>query len=256
MATPAFHGRILASLRSTSERVFALEIGGRRLWVKRPGRDKRKLGHRVQQFVAWVTGIDMLRPTVSRGGTDAVARELGRTERLRRAGLPVPPLAAVGDGYFVTEHTGRTLMDLAETQPPAAIRRLVRSAAELLASIHHQGLCHGRPSLKDLAVDDARVTFLDLEEAPEKVMSVEDACVRDVWLFLISASYLEGTIPGLADNAWQAYRKSAPSALPGRLTTQAQRLRRFAALLSKLLGRRLGRDGVAFVHTVHVIAAP
>lgn len=250
----AFHRRILESLRLTSERVFTLELDGRRLWIKRPGRDKRKLGHRLQLVAAWLTGIEMLRPTVSRGGSDAAALELGRTERLRRAGLPVPTVAAVGDGYFATEHSGRTLMDLVDTRPSTEIFQLVRRAAALLASVHRRGLCLGRPSLKDISVEGPRVTFLDLEEAPETVMSLEDACIRDVWLFLTSASHLERSISGLADDAWQAYRNAAPTALSDRLTAQARRLRRFTELLSKLLGRRLGRDGVAFVHAVDVIA--
>lgn len=247
----------LRALSGQSDSVVAIERNGKRYWVKRPGSDKHKPSHTLLRFVAWLSRIEMLRPTVSRGGQDAMTRELARLERLRGAKFPVPRVAAVGEDFFVTEDNGAVLMNIARTLPEEGRDWLfaqIAQAAGILASMHRQGLCHGRPSLKDIAVKDDRITFLDFEEAPEAVMTVEAACLRDVWLFLSSIGRLERKWPGLCAAAWQGYREKAPEALVRRFEEQALRLDRLSALLLKTGGRWFGRDVLGVLHTIRLVA--
>lgn len=249
--------QIEAALQKKQERVFSVHSDSWIIWVKRPGEDKANAGHHFQRVFAWLTRIEMLRPTVSRGGPDALKREVARLDRLRLAGFPVPDIAAVGDDFFATYDSGEPLMNLGRRLPPAEAEQffdLVRQAATLLGRLHHQGLCHGRPSLKDIAVLDGKLTFLDMEEAPEQVMSMKNACLRDTWHFLASINRLESRWPGLCEAAWLTYKAAAPDALQAALQAQAQRLLPLAGLVSRIGGRRTGRDVQGVLHTIRLLA--
>lgn len=248
----------MGALTQQSDSVFAIERNGQHFWVKRPGEDKHKASHTLLRWIAWLTRIEMLRPTVSRGGREAMARELERLERLRGAKFPVPAVAAVGEDFFVTEDNGVVLMSIARPLPEDGRGWLfaqIGRAAGILASMHRQGLCHGRPSLKDIAVKGDRITFLDFEEAPETVMTAEAACLRDIWLFLSSIGRLERRWPGLCAAAWKAYRAEAPETLVRRFEQQAQRLEKLSTFLLKTGGRWFGRDVLGVLHTVRLVAA-
>ena len=69
------------------------------------------------------------------------------------AGLPVAPILDQGLDYIVTPDVGRTLDTLLcdRSMDRAELQRAFAAAGRALAQLHHNGFCHGRPALRDMA---------------------------------------------------------------------------------------------------------
>ncbi|NKF22332.1 hypothetical protein [Solimonas marina] len=227
-------------------RVFALRLGEGRAWLKLPGRPKWRFWHDLQRLLVMLIPAPMLRPTASRSGGE-LQHEGERIRRFRALALPAPEVLACGDAYLLTADAGPTLSRfLAACDDRTAQRLAVIRAAEALGRIHAAGEYHGRPFFKDIAYNGARVTFLDFEEDPLRVMSLADAQARDLCLFLLSLAkwrLCSGALRGWFVEALRAYlRCRPPPAMVAALRRNLPVLSRVLAPLRPLPRRWIGRD--------------
>lgn len=191
-------------------RVFPLLWAGRRIWIKQAVRPKAKSWHRLQRFVATLTRIPMLRPTVSPGGKAGLASEAETLYALTRAGILVPDLLEVTDGWIAIGDNGAILQtvisDAVKAGDDARVADLIAMAGSALADLHESGFTHGAPLLRNMTIrNDGRIGFIDFEEDPNKRMPLPDAQARDILLFLFSIQRGFKRRPDLLHAGWQAY---------------------------------------------------
>lgn len=144
---PALDTLLARASRPGAPRIEAVELGGRRYWIKRPE-------------------VLSLRWRLQKGDP---ARSFARERRIHRdllaRGAPVPQIIAEADTYIVLPDSGPTLESLLAKAPPEERLRAFHAAGVALAGLHGAGLAHGRPLPRDLCWDGTQITFLDFEGA-------------------------------------------------------------------------------------------
>lgn len=207
-------------LRQPGGRVQRLTWGGRAFWLKRPEARRKSLRWRLQK------GDPLAAFGRERAGL-AAARDLG---------APVPRLLAAGPDYLVLEDAGPTLAALLAEGAPAA-GPAVTEAAAALGRLHARGLAHGRPYLRDLCWDGARVTMIDLESFRPRNGAGRQG--RDAVLFFASLLSAPGGA-ALFPPALAAWRTEAPAAAQRAARRWVAVLRALVPLARPLLRLRRG----------------
>lgn len=178
-------------------RVQRLTWGGRAFWLKRPEAPRKSLRWRLQKG-------DPL---------TAFGRERAGLAALGDLGAPVPRMVAAGPDYLVLEDGGPTLAALlaasVTAEEIAEAARAVAAAGRALGRLHARGLAHGRPYLRDLCWDGARITMIDFESFRPRNGAGRQG--RDAVLFLASLLAQPGGAAQFAP-ALDAWRAEAPAA--------------------------------------------
>lgn len=181
-------GQTLAKNHPDS-RTICGSIEGRKIWIKRPVPPKARIWHSLQKFLASILGKQILRATVSRGGSRSLYLEAERLRAFKGTGFHVPEVISIHDDMLILSDAGEQLRSLIDQTADKERRHYLLVQAILnLASLHKAGLAHGRPYIRDMVWTGEQVGFLDLEENPVIVMDPAVAQARDVWIFLGAAS--------------------------------------------------------------------
>lgn len=220
-----------------------IDYQGQPAWLKRRPHSKRTIWHRLQAFMARALRLPILAATATEGGPKSLMDEANRLKELERKNIPVPQVLAINDDCLITQDVGQQLLCyLHEVDQPEKIN-LLNKAMNTLIALHQAGLCHGRPSLKDMTILADVIYLIDLEENPLNVMTLAEAQARDIWLFLNSAARFCRQDNQLLNDLFELYEVSiAPQTL--------ERLRHLVVTLKpiRILASRikplLGRDGL------------
>lgn len=200
--------QMLLTLQAPHRRVSRVEAAGRAVWLKRAER----LG---------------LRWRLQKGDPQrALVSEWQGLLDLGDRGLPVARLVAAGPGFLATDEAGVSVADLLATTAgqAAGAEAVLMSAGQALATLHAEGVAHGRPALRDICWDGAHARFIDLEQyrpgpaAPARM-------ARDL-LVLLHSVLMQRARPGPETAAILAgWRAGAPLGLWDEVRRQASRLR-------------------------------
>ena len=195
-------------------RVFPLSWNGRRIWVKQAVPAKEKVWHRLQRFLANVTGIPLLRPTVSPGGKAGLVNEANTLRKLAAHGVLVPDLIGEGANWIAIGDNGGILQTRIEDDVRSGnenrVKQHITAAASALARLHASGVSHGAPLLRNMTIrDDGQIGFIDFEEDPNARMPLEDAQARDILLFVFSIQREFKKRPELLRSGWATYVATA-----------------------------------------------
>jgi len=165
--------------------ITAIDHENQRYWVKKRPFSKKTRWHRLQHVLTYVVPLPVLYPTVTEGGSASLKWEAERLRLFAAQGIPVPVVIAETSEFIITTDTGEQLHAyVASINDVDEKKRLLISAAKALSNLHKSGLCHGRPSLRDMTYKNGEIYFIDLEENPLAVMTLAQAQARDIWLFL------------------------------------------------------------------------
>ncbi|MDA8586832.1 lipopolysaccharide kinase InaA family protein [Rhodobacteraceae bacterium] len=159
---------LIARAETAGPRIETFKLAGQVYWIKRPERATLQL---------MLQKGDPMR---------AFAQEVAAYQKFAKLGLPVVPIIAVGATYLVTKDNGTQLRQLAKTKSQDLPKALT-AAARGLAEFHKAGVCHGRPSLKDICWKNEKISFLDFERATRD-RNLERAIATDIILFIYSIS--------------------------------------------------------------------
>ncbi|MCC5993358.1 MAG: hypothetical protein JJT99_12650 [Rhodobacteraceae bacterium] len=200
------------------KRVQSMEVAGRRYWIKRP----EKLGLRLR---------------VQKGDSARAFRaEIAQIRRFAALGAPVPRILAESPGLVVLEDVGLPLSFFLARRPEAERRPALMHGAKALAGLHAKGLVHGRPRLRDICWDGARISFVDLE-AGAGVNAPRWRRARDLLIFLHSLHQSGQDVSQDFDAVIRSYAQADTAGilpLAKRLTRRARPLR---VLLAPLVWR-------------------
>lgn len=186
---------VQAVLSAPARRIVRIVTDDGAMWLKR-----------VENHRSWRWRLQKGDPRT------ALADEAAAHRRLIARGAPVAPLIATGPGWVLTADAGPTveqvLVDPATT--PETARAAVSAAARTLAALHAQGMCHGRPKLRDICwLGGEGAVLIDFERFRETATPLR----RGLDLAILAHSLLE-TLDGhspLFDLALQVYRDAAPA---------------------------------------------
>lgn len=199
-----------------------LTYEGQSIWIKRRPLSKKKIWHRLAYFLTYLIPMPVFYPTVVDGEHNTLEDEATRLRNFAAKGIPVPEVLAVTKDYLVTNNVGSTLQHLIESANPQEKNLLMEQALQALIHLHQQGLCHGRPYLRDMTRQDDQVYFLDLEENPLAVMNLGQAQARDIWLYFNNVARFSQQDATLIILLYQIYAKTAS---PATLTYLKQMVR-------------------------------
>lgn len=162
-----------------------IEISGRRAWLKQY--DSASRHWRLAALDAFARKLELapLRPPPHYVGMQAKSVEKRRIGELRALHIPVPEVLAEGDSMLVLSDIGPTLshhLNLCR-HDPQRIDLLVGKAVAAISSAHGRGAYLGQPWPRNLTFDQQTVGFIDFEEDPLDVMTLEQAQARDWLLF-------------------------------------------------------------------------
>jgi tRNA A-37 threonylcarbamoyl transferase component Bud32 len=216
-----------------------LTVDDRTVWLKRYGSGTRRLALGVLDHCARGLDIEALRPPPRHPGDFAKRLEVRRLQELRAADVRVPEV--IGDGHSVLmladigESLSRQLTRSANDEP--ARDALVVEAVAAIADVHAKAHYLGQPMPRNMAVDGQGIGFLDFEEDPGEVMSLDDAQARDWLMFVYGvAHYYRSDTGHLASLIEQGLALGNPS-VAHRVSDAGLRLRVIETLVKPFRGR-------------------
>ena len=158
-------------------------------WIKRPEKGRSDITTFLHSCIGFLLPT-VLQPTSSAGGMEGLLEEANRLKVFFANSVPVPQVLEITDNHIVLSDCGPHLRHVLKTTGDRKeVLGLLERATSNLAQLHSKDLVHGRPHLKDMTLNaEGNICFLDLEEDPVKVMGLDAAQARDIWLFLSSCA--------------------------------------------------------------------
>lgn len=243
-------GELLRAMMQSDGRVQRLELRERTVWIKRQGGKTMPPLVAVQGLFASLLRIPVLRPSPQLSPEAMQARELNRIRAFADAGFPVPKVVYASATAMVMADVGPTIdrrMRVLRRPDPTAHDALLIEVADALGRVHAAGLSHGRPHVRDFFLEDGNVGFMDFEEDPASVMSLELAQARDVLLYFLVVVSLAATPETTCPAALQAWLARAPDAARVELIRLTALIGRILPL-ARLIGRlHMGSDLRRFI---------
>jgi len=140
---------IFKSHSDSDDRVFSFEFDGQKFWLKRI--EKNIEG-------GFLTKIFKPNPYKS------FANEIKKLEILNKAKAPAPKLILKSTEFFVIEDVGEPISRLFKYSNDEKFKHeILLKAAHALAGLHALNFAHGRPALRDIAIKNDEIKFLDFE---------------------------------------------------------------------------------------------
>lgn len=240
---------------SRGKRISSARVSDRTIWIKRFDADEHTFLKRLHARLSRLAPIPSLRSSLLVDGPGVVNREVRKARAFKAAGFPVANILHSEDSTLIMADASPSLSkELARRRQYNAPEHdeLLVEMAGTLGRVHASGLCHGRPHPRDLFLSDGRIGFLDFEEEPEAVMSLEAAQARDAWLIFMHVGGRE-LLKKTERRAVLAYLEHAPR----QAVNELRRLVRLFTLLTPLMKALrpigLGSDGKRALATTELL---
>jgi tRNA A-37 threonylcarbamoyl transferase component Bud32 len=241
---------LLAALLRGSKRVERVGLSSGAVWIKRYGTERAPRWVALQRMLANLIRAPFLRPSPVLADEGMAEREIRRIAQFAAHDVPTARVIYSSGSAVVFSDAGETidseLWAIAKRDAPAHDDMLIHCAAEL-GRLHAKGLCHGRPYPRDMFLKDGRVGFMDFEEEPDKVMPLETAQARDIWLLFLQVATRAKLGRATHDRAYHAWAEVAPPAAIAELRKLTGFLGAFLST-ARLIGRvHMGSDLRRFI---------
>ncbi len=207
-------------------------------WLKRYAPGSRRWRLAALTMLTRLLKLPALCPPPHPGGELSRMTEQARLQRLALAHVRVPQVRGGGPATLMLSDLGETLACRLARADPAGAMQLAQSAVDAIAAVHAKGEYLGQPLARNITVgEDGQIGFLDFEEDPGTVMSVDQAQCRD-WLIFVSGSIRHLPIPSaelarILSRAWRVADPKVIDALQGAVNRLG-----FLPLVTAFLGRR------------------
>jgi tRNA A-37 threonylcarbamoyl transferase component Bud32 len=174
------------------------------------------------------------------GGKRAQAIEARRLCELRAAGVLVPELLFETPDYLVMQPIEGRPIDSCVSDTGRQALDVFRQGLLAICAVHAAGQYLSQGFARNMIIGKQGIWFIDFEEDPLQVMSLQEAQARDFLLFLLSLIWLNPAMH--AD--WQAAWKGVAVGLHPCVNTLIQRTAARLPWLGAFPNRRrpLGRD--------------
>jgi len=192
------------------QRSFSILWHNQKIWIKQQETSAPKWLQILTKSIAAFSTNPLYFPSAELDSP--LEREAERLQLMQRKGFNVPTVLLATPDYLALSDVGPSLKYwLTESNSSAAeCRNILLMAAAALAQLHQNRYWHGRPALRDLCWDGKQIGFIDFEEDPHQMLSIDQCMVRDLLIFVHGLyRYLPVTDP-LIIEVINEYRRLAP----------------------------------------------
>lgn len=215
---------------------------GSKVWL-------RLAGSRHPLCLYWLLGalvavlhLPVLKPVPNLGGAGALQIEARRLRELAAAGVCVPDVLAVCDEALLLGDVGKMTLEQALLRAPALDVLAIWEAGWLaIGRVHEKKQYLSQSFARNMIWrDDQTVAFIDFEDDPAMVLSLQDCQARDCLCYLHSTIWIleeKGVLPQ-ARAIWARYALNLPDAIQAAL----RQTWRPIAILRHVRRRFWGRD--------------
>jgi len=169
-----------------------IELNGQIFWLKQASKPHSKIRYWLMDLFAKRLGSRLLRAIPNPGGSESISIEKHRLTELHNAGINVPYPELSDQHYLLLPDQGLNVRSLLKATPDEHHKlALLRKVIDSLTTLHKKGFYLSQAFARNITVDKhGNVGYIDFEDDPLTVLSLEQAQARDLLLFVSSTAYL------------------------------------------------------------------
>ncbi|MFD2095194.1 hypothetical protein ACFSJ3_04295 [Corallincola platygyrae] len=180
------------------------EVDGRKFWLKHAGEEKSRWIHHLLRWLSKPRLLSWANSHAWMAPEQRLQQEVRQLLSLSMQNLPVIKITSFNATGFVTRDAGINAKQALQQSDNK--RALLRDIFKALAKLHRAGVVHGRPALRDIAVDNwGKVTFMDFEESPPRASP--QLMARDAIILLNECYRIDDIRREHVHAAFSAWRK-------------------------------------------------
>lgn len=164
------------------------------VWVRRSDSHNSIWLYRLLDFFVKILKADALKPVPSLGGKVAIVNEANAITRLSQCGVRVPQLLAINDNALMMtdiENSQTLISALYQTKKLEQLLAVWKIGVEAIVDMHNKNTHVSQCFARNMMINtNNEITFIDFEDAPEKVLSLANCQIRDWLCFLHSTAFL------------------------------------------------------------------
>jgi hypothetical protein len=214
---------------------------GLTVWVRKAGPRNAAWRYALLGMITRPLRLGVLKPVPNLGGEKAVATEARRLRALAAAGIRVPELLAEqSDALLLGSLGGISLEDRIEQEAENGQLAAWAAGLDAIGQVHARGQFLSQAFARNIMADGGSIAFLDFEDDPSEVLSLEQCQSRDWLCYLHSTALLlqRHGLLGQAAALWRGKRSARPENIR-RLVAQTARP---VAWMRRLSSPKWGRD--------------
>jgi tRNA A-37 threonylcarbamoyl transferase component Bud32 len=171
---------------------FPITFEKRDFWVKKERKSGSNIFHHLLYFFL---KHPITIPTKTKSPKQTFLYEYNKIKQLESLQICVPKIVLLADDFFVMEDSGQSVHHLLNSSHDKQLpQQLLSQSLQVLISIHNADLFHGSAQIKNYTFSNSTVYVLDFEESFCENIRIEDLQLRDLFLFLLSASRVQKEI--------------------------------------------------------------
>lgn len=225
--------------QNTTIASYILE-NGEKVWLRKVGKTVPQWRYALLGIISRRLKLGALQPVPNLGGQTALDTEAGRLKSLAALGIAAPRLLAQQNGGLLFSHLGDTtlLHELEHADNPTASWQ---DGLDAIAAVHAKHSYLSQAFVRNIIrMPQGGIGFIDFEDDPGSVMSVENCQIRD-WLCYLQSSVSWLKQRGFMDETvavWQRHEQLLPPEIRRQLHRSAKKI----AFLRGIESERFGND--------------
>jgi tRNA A-37 threonylcarbamoyl transferase component Bud32 len=149
----------------------------------------------------------LIKPVPAYGGAKAQEIEIRRLGELRVAGIPVPQVLHIAKDYFVMQAIEGRPLDSLVSGADSQAHTVFEQGLEAIARVHAAGQYLSQGFARNILVNSQGLFFIDFEDDPLQVMTLEQAQARDYLVYLLSVVWLNRAMHDQWKTSWQRFKQ-------------------------------------------------
>jgi tRNA A-37 threonylcarbamoyl transferase component Bud32 len=190
---------------------------------QRPGRGPGRF--KLMTWLSRWTRNPLLQPVPAYGGVRAQSIEVKRLAQLAAAGLPVPAVLHQGSDFIALQFLqGQSLQHHLTLAPEEALA-MFEQGLQAIHQVHQKGQYLSQAFARNIMVVQGSLWFIDFEDDPLEVLSLQDAQTRDWLAYLLSTVWMANAPMAQLLAVWQHIYGQLDSATQAAIVQACSRLR-------------------------------
>lgn len=164
---------------------------GRTVWIRKAKPHNPAWRYALLGMITKPLHLGVLKPVPNLGGEKAIAVESTRLRTLYKAGIRVPELLAVQNNALMMGNlTGIALDVRIEQEAGEGHLDAWETGLSAIEDVHRRGQFLSQAFARNCIIDSDKISFLDFEDDPSEVLTLEECQSRDWLCYLHSTSLL------------------------------------------------------------------
>jgi len=178
----------------SDERIEQIKsVTGKRYWLKKSAPARGVFRYHALNIFSKILRTPILKAVPQLGGSTALKTEIKRIQQLQAEGILVPEICATSSEWILIKDLGVSIIDdmKSNRSNQKRMRKLFTICLKALKKAHLSNQYMSQCFVRNmLMVDEEKkeIGFIDFEDDPLSVMSLEQAQARDLLLFINSTA--------------------------------------------------------------------